>query len=283
VRVYLKLVPGGRRVQEFWKPADGYAALELVARHRPKWVLLDLNLPCFDGLAVFRRLAEVYPNIPVIVVASQSDRQTVVECQNSGALADVLKQSPRVGMRRDLALAIETPGDVEIVKGEAGAAAKVDGTDADIVRMDIFAAGVGERRDDSGGQPGLRVLIVDDESHVRTYLRMVLRKLGVMDAWEAGSGEAALALYADHRPDAVLLDVNMPYMQGTDVLDRLLAFDPEAAVVMVTSNQTGDTIRAAGELGAIGYVLKQLPPAKLQQSLGEILAEIEPHANTSDV
>ena len=148
--------------------------------------------------------------------------------------------------------------------------------------MDILTTGGGERGDDAGGQPGLRVLIVDDEPHVRTYLRMVLQKLGVITSWEAGSGDDALALYANHRPDAVLLDVNLPHMKGTDVLDRLLALDPDAAVVIVTSDQSGETIRAASELGAIGYVLKQLPPAKLQQSLGEILSEIEPQASTAD-
>lgn len=154
---------------------------------------------------------------------------------------------------------------------------------ADILRMDIHSTGEGEGegQNDSGGQPGLRVLIVDDEPHVRTYLRMVLRKLGVITAWEAGSGDSALELYANHRPDAVLLDVNLPYMKGTGVLNRLLALDPDAAVVMVTSDQSGETIRVASELGAIGYVLKQLPPTKLQQSLGEILAEIEPQTNTA--
>jgi DNA-binding NarL/FixJ family response regulator len=149
--------------------------------------------------------------------------------------------------------------------------------------MDIVSTGVGERRDDSGGQPGLRVLIVDDEPHVRAYLRMVLQKLGVSTAWEAGSGDDALALYANHRPDAVLFDVNLPYMKGTVVLHRLLELDPDAAVVMVTSDQSGETVRATSELGAIGYLLKQLPPSRLQEALGEILAEIEPQAHTADV
>lgn len=139
-----------------------------------------------------------------------------------------------------------------------------------------------EGRDASGGQTGLRVLIVDDEPHVRTYLRMVLLKLGVKTAWEAGSGDAALELYAHHRPDAVLLDVNLPHLKGTDILDRLLALDPDAAVVMVTSDQSGGTTRAASERGAIGYVLKQLPPARFQQSLGDFLSEIEPQAHTAD-
>ena len=115
LRVYWKLVLGELGVREFWEAADGEAALESVALHRPELVLLNLNLPRLDGLAVLRRMAEIYPEIPVIVATSQNNLQTVVECRKSGALAYVLKQSPRDELRRNLALAIEDLGDVEIV------------------------------------------------------------------------------------------------------------------------------------------------------------------------
>lgn len=115
VRVYLKLVLGELGVREFWEAADGEAALELVARQRPELVVLDLNLPRLGGLAVMRRMAESYPEIPVIVATSQNNLQTVVECQKLGALAYVLKQSPRAELRRNLALAIDGLGDVETV------------------------------------------------------------------------------------------------------------------------------------------------------------------------
>lgn len=123
---------------------------------------------------------------------------------------------------------------------------------------------------------GLRVLIVDDEPHVRVYLRMMVRKLGVQTTWEAGCGDAALELYQQHQPDVVLLDVNLPYVPGTEILRRLLALDQDAAVIVVTSVQSGDTIREVSAQGAMGYILKQLPPTQMRGVLAEALARIEP-------
>ena len=123
---------------------------------------------------------------------------------------------------------------------------------------------------------GLSVLIVDDEPHVRVYLRTMMRKLGVRTTWEVASGDAALKIYQEHQPDVVLLDVNLPFMLGTEILHRLLTLDPDAAVIVVTSDQSGDTIRAMSGLGAMGYVLKQLPPAQMQEVLAEALAQIAP-------
>jgi two-component system chemotaxis response regulator CheY len=123
---------------------------------------------------------------------------------------------------------------------------------------------------------GLSVLIVDDEPHVRVYLRTMMRKLGVQATWEVGSGDAALKLYQEHQPDVVLLDVNLPHVMGTEILSRLMTLDPDAAVIVVTSDQSGDTIRAVSDLGAMGYVLKQLPPTQMQEVLAEALAQIAP-------
>lgn len=127
---------------------------------------------------------------------------------------------------------------------------------------------------------GLRVLVVDDEPHICVYLIELLRKLGITTTWEAGTGEAALELFAQHRPDVVLLDLNLPFMRGTEVLRQLLHLDPDAAVIVVTSDQSSQTIRKVGELGALGYVLKHLPPDRFRATLAKALAQIEPQERT---
>jgi CheY-like chemotaxis protein len=58
---------------------------------------------------------------------------------------------------------------------------------------------------------------VDDEPHIRKYIGLILRKFGNPTIFEAGVGEQALALYTQHTPDLVLLDVNMPMMDGLQV------------------------------------------------------------------
>jgi DNA-binding NarL/FixJ family response regulator len=85
-----------------------------------------------------------------------------------------------------------------------------------------------------------------------------------------------MELYQEHKPGVVLLDVNLPCMTGTEILRRLLVIDPDAAVIVVTSDQSGDTIREVSQLDAMGYVLKQLPPKKMRGVIAETLAQIEP-------
>ena len=122
----------------------------------------------------------------------------------------------------------------------------------------------------------LTALIVDDEPHVRVYIRTMLQRLGVVTTWQVGCGQSALESYRDNLPDVVLLDVNLPYMPGTEILRCLIDLDPDAAVIVVTSDQSGDTIKAVCAMGAMGYVLKQLPPIEMQQALAEALSRVEP-------
>ena len=146
--------------------------------------------------------------------------------------------------------------------------------------MDEFSAVRTVSQGEAGSICGLRVLVVDDEPHICVYLVELLRKLGVTTTWEAGTGEAALELFALHRPDVVLLDLNLPFMRGTEVLRQLLHLDPDAAVIVVTSDQSSQTIRKVGELGAVGYVLKHLPPDRFAATLAKALAQIEPQELT---
>jgi DNA-binding NarL/FixJ family response regulator len=117
----------------------------------------------------------------------------------------------------------------------------------------------------------LSVLIVDDEAHVRMYSRLMLKALGVTTIWEAGTGADGLALYLEHRPSVVLMDVNMPTMTGDVMMARLTAIDPDAAVIVMTSESQAGVVNFFQELGAIGYVLKQLPREKAMAMIAESL------------
>lgn len=122
----------------------------------------------------------------------------------------------------------------------------------------------------------LTALIIDDEVHVRVYLRTMLQRLGIVTTWQEACGEDAIKSYQQHLPDIVLLDVNMPHMTGPEVLRRLAELDPDVAVIVVTADQSSATIREISQLGAVGYVLKHLPPAELQKTLAEALSRVEP-------
>jgi len=118
-------------------------------------------------------------------------------------------------------------------------------------------------------------LIVDDEPHVRVYLRMLLQSLGVTTVWEAADGKEAVALYALHRPPVVLLDLAMPVVAGEQVFRELQAIDPEVAVIVVTSQSSLKTVQAIHELGAIAYLLKHTPREQMEKTLNEALDSLD--------
>ncbi len=114
-------------------------------------------------------------------------------------------------------------------------------------------------------------LIIDDESHVRVYLKLVLGELGIEEFWEAADGETALDIVALQRPDLVLLDLNLPRLDGMGALRRLRESHPLTPVIIVTSQNSASTVLACQKLGAIGYVLKQSPRAQLLSNLSEAI------------
>ncbi len=102
----------------------------------------------------------------------------------------------------------------------------------------------------------MKVLIVDDNAGIRRLLRRVI--LGITEAiWECSDGAGALASYTEHRPDAVLMDIRMPRMDGLEATRQILQFDPSARVVIVTDYDDADLRRAAEAAGARGYSLKE--------------------------
>lgn len=125
-------------------------------------------------------------------------------------------------------------------------------------------------------------LIVDDEPHVRTFLRLVLKEIGIATTWEAGDGAEALALFNQHHPELVLLDVNLRMMNGLQVLQQLLAAEPELPVIIVSSENAMKTVHEALRLGALDYILKHTSKEKILGALRETLAELENEETEDD-
>jgi two-component system, chemotaxis family, chemotaxis protein CheY len=119
------------------------------------------------------------------------------------------------------------------------------------------------------------VLIVDDESHVRAFLRLLLREIGISECWEAADGVSAVQLAQQHQPELVLLDVNLPGLNGLQVLAQLKDVIPNVPVVMVTSQSAISTVSEAVRLGAVGYLLKHSPKDETLKALNEVLDSID--------
>jgi two-component system chemotaxis response regulator CheY len=119
------------------------------------------------------------------------------------------------------------------------------------------------------------VLVVDDSAAIRKILTRVLRQTGmaIQTIHEAGDGQEALALMAQHRIDLVLSDINMPKMDGLQLLASLKA-SPQwqnIPVVMITTEGGETKVAEAVKLGAIGYVRKPFTADQIKEKLVGIL------------
>ncbi len=113
------------------------------------------------------------------------------------------------------------------------------------------------------------ILIVDDDPHIRQLLVFAFGKAG-LDAIEAGDGEAALALAETHAPDLVVLDINMPRMDGLEVCRRLRASGDTP--ILFLSSRDDEIDRVLGiELGADDYVVKPFSPREVTARVMAIL------------
>jgi len=103
----------------------------------------------------------------------------------------------------------------------------------------------------------IRVLVADDQTLVREGLVTLLGLLpGVEVAGAARDGEEAIELAARLRPDVVLMDLRMPRMDGVEATRRLAAAEPAARVVVLTTYADDESIFAALQAGALGYLTK---------------------------
>lgn len=116
-----------------------------------------------------------------------------------------------------------------------------------------------------------KILLVDDEAHIRKFVGLLLKQLGSPTIIEAGNGKDAIELFTKERPDLVLLDVNMPILDGIGTLKAIMEVDPEAVVIMLTSLSSRQMIEQAAELGASNYIRKDTPKDELMKSLQETI------------
>jgi len=110
----------------------------------------------------------------------------------------------------------------------------------------------------------IQILIVDDHPIVRDGLVAILNTQPDFEVLgEAASGEEALTLFQRQTPDVILLDLEMPGMDGVQVIRQLREIQPDVKVVVFTAFDTDERILSALQAGAKGYLLKGAPRSEL--------------------
>ena len=115
-----------------------------------------------------------------------------------------------------------------------------------------------------------RILIVDDAKVTRAVIRQVLTRHGFQVAGEAINGKDALTKYSKQQPDAVIMDIIMPEMDGLQGLKEIMAFDNHAKVIMVSAIDQRDAIMEAIRYGAKDYVVKPFEDDRIIAALNNV-------------
>jgi len=116
-----------------------------------------------------------------------------------------------------------------------------------------------------------RVLIVDDSSVMRNMLAKFFTENGFEVVGMAADGVEAIEMFERHHPDVMTLDIIMPKMRGTEVLEKIMVRYPEATVVMASSVSDARTVMKCLKIGAKQYILKPYDEQKVMAAIKKVL------------
>ncbi len=117
-----------------------------------------------------------------------------------------------------------------------------------------------------------KIMITDDSAFSRNIMRQIIES-GHYQVIEAANGAEATALFKTEKPDAVTMDLLMPDMDGIDAVKKILETDPEAKVIVCSTDKQKFRVKEAEDAGAAAFIPKPADPEKLLEMLNNILGE----------
>src|ERR1700687_300830 len=120
-------------------------------------------------------------------------------------------------------------------------------------------------------QAPIRVMLVDDHAVLRLGFRLLLE--GATDirvAAEADSGEEAVRAFPEVKPDVVVMDISMPGIGGIEAIDRILAREPQARILVLSAHEDAMHARRVLKAGAVGYLTKRSAAEELMQAIRQV-------------
>lgn len=118
----------------------------------------------------------------------------------------------------------------------------------------------------------MKIMLVDDSQTMRNVEKKVLAQIGYSDVVEASDGQDALSKVGAAKPDLILLDWNMPNMDGLSFLKKFRQSDKVTTVIMVTTEAEKTRVVEAIKAGVNNYVVKPFTPEQLGKKIQETLA-----------
>ena len=225
---------------------------------KPDVVCLDYNLPGRDGLSLLKIIQSEWPQIDVIFITGSSESGIEERAADAGASGFIRKPFGQEPVVRELQ-AVEETRRVANHASQAPAKEEAAGTVATVATVADKA------------KPRVTAVIADDTGSVRLVLKALLEECGVQVVQSVANGAEAVQAVRNHQPRVVFLDINMPVMGGMEALPRVLEASPASAVVMVTGCADKAMVAQAAGLGAVGYILKPLRPAYVENFMRRLI------------
>jgi two-component system, chemotaxis family, chemotaxis protein CheY len=123
-----------------------------------------------------------------------------------------------------------------------------------------------------GGQP-YKVLVVDDSMFVRKQISQILTSEGFDVVAQAADGQEGLDMYKEHHPnvDLVTMDITMPKMDGVTSLEKIIEFDKNAKIIMISALGKEELVKKSLLAGAKNYIVKPLDRKKVLERIIQVL------------
>jgi DNA-binding NarL/FixJ family response regulator len=270
MRNLLRAICEGEGHQVVAQYADGSGLLDFVRSEHPDVVCLDYELPGKNGFELLSEMDVTANHVAVVMISGSSEPELKGHAADLGAagfiekpfqearIVDELKQIEKA--RTIATRAASMPA--EALTPAPGTPAADENTSA--------AAPTAAPLEASGVVPRSAV-IVDDSGAIRLLLKGVLQEIGIKVSGLATNAEEGIATIRRCRPALVCLDVNMPGMSGLEALPQIHEACPQTKIVIVTGNASREVVQAAIAGGAIGYFLKPIRPAKVEEFMRKLL------------
>lgn len=114
-----------------------------------------------------------------------------------------------------------------------------------------------------------KVVIADDELHIRLLIKKALTSMNYSVVGEASNGNEAVEMFKKEQPDIILLDINMPFKGGEEALHEIIAISPDTLAIMLTSVSDMESVEKCISAGAANYIRKDTPLADIKKMISE--------------
>lgn len=270
MRRLLRVICEGEGHQVVAQYADGQGLLDFVRNERPDVVCLDYELPGKNGFELLAEMDAAANQVDVVMISGSSEPELQGHAADLGAAgfirkpfeeAQVVDELTQIERARTIAARAAAAPEA-VAPAPASASTKQDQT----------APGpTAPPPTEANGVVPRTAVIVDDSGSIRLLLKGVLQEIGIKVTGLATNAQEGIEIVRKARPALVCLDVNMPGMSGLDALPEIQTASPHTKVVMVTGNASRQVVQAAIAGGAIGYFLKPIRPAKVEEFMRKLL------------